>query len=180
MGVKMEQKVIGDTTLEIVQGDITQQDTDAIVNAANKQLAPGGGVAGAIHRAAGPDLWQECRRLGGCKTGEAKMTAGYKLRAKYVIHTVGPIYTGSPQDAAALQACYQNSLSLADKHRLTSIAFPAISTGAFGYPIQIATEISLSTVKTYLEKKSNIVLVRFVLFSQNVYDAYRKALIALS
>ena len=176
----MEQKVIGDTTLEIVQGDITQQETDAIVNAANKQLAPGGGVAGAIHRAAGPDLWQECRRLGGCETGEAKITAGYKLGARYVIHTVGPIYSRSHKDAEALQACYQNSLSLADKHRLKSIAFPAISTGAFGYPIPIAAEISLSTVKTYLEKKTNIALVRFVLFLHNVYDAYRKALIALS
>lgn len=179
MGVKMDQKVIGDTTLEIVQGDITQQETDAIVNAANVHLAPGGGVAGAIHRAAGPDLWQECRRLGGCETGEAKITAGYKLRARYVIHTVGPIYSGSPKDAVALQACYQNSLSLADKHGLTSIAFPAISTGAFGYPVQTATEISLSAIKAYLEQKTNIVLVRFVLFSQTVYDAYRKALIAL-
>lgn len=176
----MEQKVIGDTTLEIVQGDITQQETDAIVNAANKQLAPGGGVAGAIHRAAGPDLWQECMQMGGCETGEAKLTAGYNLPAQYVIHTVGPVYSGGSHDAEALQACYQNSLALADKHRLTSIAFPAISTGAFGYPIKTAAEISLSTVKAYLEQETNIVLVRFVLFSQAVYNAYREALTALS
>jgi O-acetyl-ADP-ribose deacetylase (regulator of RNase III) len=176
----MEQRVIGDTILEIVRGDITQQETDAIVNAANKQLAPGGGVAGAIHRAAGPGLWQECRRLGGCETGEAKLTSGYNLQARYVIHTVGPVYSGSSQDAMALRACYLNSLALADKHGLTSIAFPAISTGAFGYPIPTAAEISLSAVSAYLEQETNIVLVRFVLFSQPVYDAYCKALTAIS
>ena len=175
----MEQKIIGRAILEIVQGDITRQEIDAIVNAANKQLAPGGGVAGAIHRAAGPDLWQECKRIGGCETGEAVLTAGYKLRASYVIHTVGPVYSSGPHDTEALQACYQNSLAIADQHALTSIAFPAISTGAFGYPIQTAAEISLSTVKAYLEQETNIVLVRFVLFSQAVYDAYREALKAL-
>jgi O-acetyl-ADP-ribose deacetylase (regulator of RNase III) len=179
MEIKMEQQVIGQTTLELVQGDITLQETDAIVNAANTQLAPGGGVAGAIHRAAGPALWQECRRLGGCETGDAKLTSGYKLQARYVIHTVGPIYSGDPHDAEALQACYQNSLALADIHGLTSVAFPAISAGAFGYPVHIAAEISLTTVKAYLEQETGIQLVRFVLYSHTVYKAYRDAMTAL-
>lgn len=175
----MEQRVIGHTTLEIVRGDITLQETDAIVNAANKQLAPGGGVAGAIHRAAGPDLWKECQRIGGCETGDAKLTRGYKLKARYVIHTVGPVYSGNPKDAQALKSCYRNSLLLADAHGLTSVAFPAISTGAFGYPVHTAAAISLSTVKAYLEQKSGLRLVRFVLFSQAVYEAYRDAMAAL-
>ena len=108
----MEQKMIGRGILEIVMGDITQQETDAIVNAANKQLAPGGGVAGAIHRASGPNLWQECKRIGGCETGEAVLTAGYKLRAPYVIHTVGPVYSGGSHDTEALQACYPQLLMM--------------------------------------------------------------------
>jgi O-acetyl-ADP-ribose deacetylase (regulator of RNase III) len=179
MEIEMEQRVIGQTTLELVRGDITLQETDAIVNAANMQLAPGGGVAGAIHRAAGPGLWQECRRLGGCETGDAKLTLGYNLLARYVIHTVGPIYSGASHDAEALQACYQNCLALADARGLTSVAFPAISTGAFGYPVHTAAAISLATVKAYLEQETGIRLVRFVLYSQAVYDAYRDAMAAL-
>ena len=175
----MEQRVIGQTTLEIFRGDITLQETDAIVNAANTQLAPGGGVAGAIHRAAGSDLWQECRRLGGCETGDAKLTGGYKLQARYVIHTVGPIFSGDPHDADALRDCYLKSLMLADSHGLTSVAFPAISTGAFGYPVHTAAMISLSTVKTYLERETGIRLVRFVLYSQTVYDVYSNIMAAL-
>ena len=172
----MEKLVIGRTTLELVMGDITKQDTEAIVNAANKQLAPGGGVAGAIHRAAGSELWEECKKLGGCKTGEAKLTSGHKLRAKYIIHTVGPVYTGSPKDSEDLRACYCNSLRLAEENGITSVSFPAISTGAFGYPIEEAAEISLSTVKNYLEGETSLKLVRFVLYSQSDYDAYREAL----
>lgn len=170
----MEKLVIGQTTLELVRGDITKQDTVAIVNAANKQLAPGGGVAGAIHRAAGPSLWEECKKLGGCETGEARLTSGYRLRAKYVIHTVGPVYSGTPKDAEYLRICYRNSLRLADENKITSVSFPAISTGAFGYPVGEAAEVALSTVKDYLEGETNLELVRFVLYSQSAYDAYRE------
>lgn len=172
----MEELIIGQTTLQLVTGDITSQNTDAIVNAANKRLAPGGGVAGAIHRAAGPGLWEECKRLGGCRTGEAKLTSGHALKAKYVIHTVGPVYSGIPRDAEDLRACHRNSLKLADETGITSIAFPAISTGAFGYPLEEAAEISLSTVIEYLEKGTGLKLVRFVLYSQRTYDVYRDAL----
>lgn len=139
-------------------------------------MAPGGGVAGAIHRAAGPGLWEECKRLGGCRTGEAKLTSGHALKAKYVIHTVGPVYRGTPRDAEDLRACYRNSLTLADDTGITSIAFPAISTGAFGYPLEEAAEISLSAVKEYLEQGTGLQLVRFVLYSQSTYAAYRDAL----
>ena len=172
----MEKLVIGQTTLELVKGDIAKQDTEAIVNAANKQLAPGGGVAGAIHRAAGPGLWEECRKLGGCKTGEAKLTSGHNLKADYVIHTVGPVYSGSPRDSKDLRACYLNSLRLADENGVTSVSFPAISTGAFGYPLEEAAEISLSTVKDYLEEGTSLKLVRFVLYTRAAYDACREAL----
>jgi O-acetyl-ADP-ribose deacetylase (regulator of RNase III) len=130
--IDVETLVIGQTTLEVVRGDITKQDTEAIVNAANKQLAPGGGVAGAIHRAAGRGLWEECKKLSGCNTGEAKLTSEYNLKAKYILHTVGPVYNGIPQDAEGLRTCYINSLRLADENGITSISFPAISTGAFG------------------------------------------------
>jgi len=174
----LEERIIGQTTLQLVTGDITKQHTDAIVNAANKRLAPGGGVAGAIHRAAGPGLWEECQRLGGCRTGEAKLTAGHALPAKYVIHTVGPVYHGRPRDAEDLRACYRSSLTLADDTGITSIAFPAISTGAFGYPLQEAAAISLATVKAYLEQGTGLTLVRFVLYSQSTYDVYRDVLTA--
>jgi len=175
----MEKLIIGQTALEIMRGDITKQNTEAIVNAANKELAPGGGVAGAIHRAAGSGLWEECKRLGGCDTGEAKLTSGYRLRAKYVIHTVGPVYSGNPKDAEDLRACYRNSLQLANEKGITSVSFPAISTGAFGYPLEEAAEISLSTVKEYLEGETGLKLVRLVLYSQSAYDVYREALKSL-
>ncbi len=170
---------VGRCILELVKGDITQQDTEAIVNAANKRLAPGGGVAGAIHRAAGPALWEECKRLGGCETGEAKLTSGYKLKAKYVIHTVGPVYSGGPRDPEDLRACYLNSLKLADKQEIASVSFPAISTGTFGYPIEEAAEVSLSVAMDYLQRRTKLKLVRFVLYSEPDYQAYRRVLESL-
>ena len=177
--MKSIHRKIGRCTLELVRGDITQQETEAIVNAANKRLAPGGGVAGAIHRAAGPGLWEECKRLGGCETGEAKLTSGYKLKAKYVIHTVGPVYSRSPRDPEDLRACYLNSLKLADEHWIASVSFPAISTGAFGYPIEEAAKVSLSAVMDYLRGGTRLKLVRFVLYSESDYQAYRRTLESL-
>ena len=179
MAGTLERLAIGEAILELVRGDITKQDTDAIVNAANARLAPGGGVAGAIHRAAGPSLWEECKTLGGCRTGEAKLTTGHALRATYIIHTVGPVYSGTSQDAEDLRACYRNSLRLADENGIRSVSFPAISTGAFGYPLEEAAQISLATVAEYIKEETGLKLVRFVLYSQSAYDAYRNVLASL-
>jgi len=168
---------VGQATLELVQGDITAQETDAIVNAANRTLLGGGGVDGAIHRAAGPELLAECRKLGGCETGEAKITKGYRLKAKHVIHTVGPIYHVEGKRAPELLAsCYRRSLELASQHKLQSIAFPSISTGAFGYPLKEAAPIALKTVMDYLSHHPEIKLVRFVLFGKEAFQAYEEAL----
>lgn len=149
----------------LIHGDITQQETDAIVNAANNRLAPGGGVAGAIHNAAGPMLWAECKKVGFCGTGEAKITRGYNLKAGHVIHTVGPVYTGATSDSVYLANCYRNSLSLADENNLKSISFPAISTGIYGYPAEEAAEIAINTILDTLPGLSNVSEVRLVLFS---------------
>ena len=162
--------------LELVQGDITHQDTDAIVNAANTSLLGGGGVDGAIHRAAGPELLAECRTLGGCPTGDAKITHGYRLKARHIIHTVGPVYRGSPRDAELLASCYQRSLHLAALNHLRSIAFPSISTGVYGYPVDEAAPIALGVVVEFLNTLTSIELVRFVLFDRLTFQAYKLAL----
>ncbi len=161
--------------IEIIQGDITQQDVDAIVNAANNTLLGGGGVDGSIHRAAGPALVEECRTLGGCPTGEARITAGYELRAKYVIHTVGPVWNGGTRDEAErLANCYRNSLTLASEHGVRSIAFPSISTGVYGYPIGKASKIAMTTVRKWLDDPGPIELVRFVCFNGGDFEVYQR------
>jgi O-acetyl-ADP-ribose deacetylase (regulator of RNase III) len=169
-------KLVGQTHLELVVGDITHQDTDAIVNAANNSLLGGGGVDGAIHAGAGPELLEECRALGGCQTGEAKITKGYRLKARYVIHTVGPVYHGWPREATLLARCYEQSLTRATVHRLRSVAFPSISTGVYGYPPDEAAPIALKAVIRYLIVHPGIELVRFVLFDRRTFEAYARAL----
>ncbi len=168
---------IDGSTLELVQGDITQQDTEAIVNAANPSLLGGGGVDGAIHRAAGPELLEECRKLGGCETGDAKITKGYRLKAKYVIHAVGPIYRKEGNRAPGLLAsAYRRSLEVALENGIRSVAFPSISTGAYGYPLEEAAPIALKTVIEFLKAHPEIEFVRFVLYDPRTYAAYEKAL----
>jgi O-acetyl-ADP-ribose deacetylase len=165
------------TTLRALQGDITTLTVDVIVNAANSSLLGGGGVDGAIHRKAGPGLLAECRRLNGCRTGEAKMTGGYNLPARHVIHTVGPVYGDDPQRAAELlAACYRNSLELAARHQLASIAFPAISTGVFGYPVRPAAQIALATARRFASQPSSILEVIFCCFSAGDHQLYLELL----
>jgi O-acetyl-ADP-ribose deacetylase (regulator of RNase III) len=165
---------LNQSTIEIVQGDIVDQDVDAIVNAANSSLLGGGGVDGAIHRAAGPELLAECRTLGGCPTGEARITKGYRLKARHVIHTVGPVYHGQPRDAELLASAYRSSLELASQHGVRSIAFPAISTGVYGYPREEATPIALQTVRDYLLAHSEMEPVRFVLWDAGTLATYER------
>jgi O-acetyl-ADP-ribose deacetylase (regulator of RNase III) len=162
--------------IELKIGDITKEAVDAIVNAANESLLGGGGVDGAIHRAAGPRLLAECRTLGGCPTGEARITRGYDLPAKHVIHTVGPIYRdGNSGEAALLEKAYENSLALAAAHQLRTLAFPAISCGVYGYPLDAAAKLALRCTRDALQRFQVIEQVTFVLFNRTVYDAFAKA-----
>ena len=158
--------------IEIIQGDITRLEVDAIVNAANNSLLGGGGVDGAIHRGAGPKLLEECRGIGGCPTGEARITGGYNLPARHVIHTVGPIYRARPEDPGLLSSCYSSSMKLAAANRVASIAFPAISCGVYGYPIDAACRIALDTACGVLLENPSIENVIFVLFSSADRDVY--------
>ncbi len=168
---------INDNAIELMQGDITQQDTDAIVNAANSSLLGGGGVDGAIHRAAGPELLEECRTLHGCETGDAKITKGYRLPAKYVIHTVGPVYRdGRHGEPDLLASAYCRSLEVAAEHQLKSISFPSISTGAFGYPVEAAAKVALGEVLNYMQEHEEPELVRFVLYDRFTYEVYERVL----
>ncbi|MBI5740937.1 MAG: O-acetyl-ADP-ribose deacetylase [Nitrospirae bacterium] len=164
-------------TLSLVEGDITRQDTEAIVNAANNSLRGGGGVDGAIHRAGGPRVLEECIKIGGCGTGEAVITTGGNLSAKYVIHTVGPIYRdGLHNEPRLLENAYNNSLKLASSKGIKSVAFPSISTGAYGYPLEAAAGIALNAAISYLRGHTDIELVRFVLFGKKALEVYEKKL----
>ncbi len=171
---------MGQQRVEIVQGDITQQPVDAIVNAANTTLLGGGGVDGAIHRAAGPELLEECRRLGGCPTGEARITKGYRLPAKYVIHAVGPVWHGGDRgEEEELASCYRNALALAAQHGVRSIAFPSISTGAYRFPLDQAARIALTEIRRFLESHPLPERVICVCFDERAFRAYQAAWAAL-
>lgn len=167
--------ILNQTRIELAVGDITHETVDAIVNAANNSLLGGGGVDGAIHRAAGPRLLEETRQLGGCNTGDAKISGGYLLKAKYVIHAVGPIY-GIPDAPRLLASAYRRSLEVALENGVKSLAFPAISTGVYGYPMDDAAEIALSTVCDFAATQTGLEQIRFVLFSASALDQFSRAL----
>lgn len=170
------EKLINNCKVELIRGDITEQAVDAIVNAANNSLRGGGGVDGAIHRRGGRVIDEECAKLGWCDTGDAKITSGGNLPAKYVIHTVGPIWRGgNNREAELLSSCYRRSLEIARENKLKTIAFPSISTGAYGYPIAEAATIALKTIVDEIEKKNELDLVRMVLFSEEDFEVYKNA-----
>ena len=163
--------------IDVIRGDITKLQVDAIVNAANTTLLRGGGVDGAIHRAAGPELLAECRTLGGCRPGKAKLTRGYRLPARFVIHTVGPIWRGGKHgEAETLATCHRNSLQVAVENGARTIAFPAISCGAYGYPIEKAARIAVNTTREFLASVDKIDKVIFVLWGDDIYEVYRRIL----
>jgi O-acetyl-ADP-ribose deacetylase (regulator of RNase III) len=166
--------------MTVVQGDITKQKVDAIVNAANERLLGGGGVDGAIHRAAGPELKEECRKIGGCPTGEARITGGYRLPARYVVHTVGPVWQGGDRgEPEKLAACYRNALRLAAENGARTVAFPGISTGVYGYPLEDATRVAMPTVRACLEQLPAIEEVRFVTFGDQATKTAERILAEL-
>jgi O-acetyl-ADP-ribose deacetylase (regulator of RNase III) len=178
--VLMRELFVGGACIELVRGDITEQDTDAIVNAANSTLLGGGGVDGAIHRAGGPAILAECRQLGGCATGDAKITGGGRLKAAHVVHAVGPVYRdGRHGEPDLLASTYRRSLEVAAAHGIARVAFPSISTGAYGYPVREAAAIALRTVVDTVRALPGITLVRFVLFSAADLAVYEEALAAL-
>src|SRR5215207_6693556 len=171
------ERTVGGVKIEVVQGDITSQgDVDAIVNAANARLGPGGGVAGAIHSAAGPGLAEEARPLGPIEPGEAVITSGHGLPNRYVIHTLGPVYGQDRPEAELLASCYRNSLALAEEHGIESVAFPAISTGIFGYPAEEAARVALGTVVHEAVRLEKVRLIRFVLFGASDFEVHKKVL----
>ena len=175
------ERQIGSTRVEVVQGDITREAVDAIINAANSTLLGGGGVDGAIHRAGGPAILEECRRLGGCETGDAKITTGGRLPARHVIHTVGPIYgDGRRGGAALLASCHRRSLEVALTHGLRSVSFPAISCGVYGYPAREAAPVAVGAVAAFVRDHAGIDVVRFVTFSADLRAAFEDALRELS
>jgi O-acetyl-ADP-ribose deacetylase (regulator of RNase III) len=162
--------------LQVVEGDISTQRVEAIVNAANTTLLGGGGVDGAIHRAAGPELLEECRTLGGCATGQAKITKGYRLAAKWIIHTVGPVWTGGTQgEDELLSSCYRSCFELAEKHSIRSLAFPSISTGAYGFPMERAARIAVKETSAALAQRPDLAKVLLVCFGKAAYDVYTQA-----
>ena len=174
------ERVLDGVTIEVVRGDITSQDdVDAIVNAANAELASGGGVAGAIHRAAGPELYEECRPLAPINPGQAVITGGHGLPNRHVIHVLGPVYGSDKPEAELLAACYRNALEVAEENGVESVAFPAISTGVFGYPVEEATEVALRTVLQSIQNLQSVRLVRFVLFDEETVEVYERLLSGL-
>jgi len=171
------QAKVNQTMIELVCGDITQESTDAIVNAANSRLAGGAGVDGAIHRAGGPAIMAECRQIGGCPTGEAVITTGGNLKARYVIHAVGPVWRGGAGDEASLlRRAYLNSLKLASRKGLKNISFPAISCGVYGYPVEDAAHIALDTCVDFVRNSTDLLLIRHVLFDQRIFDIFKREL----
>ncbi len=172
----MTTRTINGVTLALLRGNIVEVQADAIVNAANSGLRGGGGVDGAIHRAGGPTIMEECRKIGGCPTGSAVATTAGKLRAQYVYHAVGPIYSGRSEDAQLLASAYQSCLNLAEQHQVKSIAFPSLSTGVYGYPLEEAAPIALRTVIEHIRQPTSLQQVVFVLFGQDSFQAFEQAL----
>jgi O-acetyl-ADP-ribose deacetylase len=175
----MTTRTINGVTLSLLRGNIVGVEVDAIANAANSALAGGGGVDGAIHRAGGPTIMAECRKIGGCSTGSAVATTAGKLKARYVFHAVGPIYRGREEDARLLASAYQSCLNLAEQYKVKSIAFPSLSTGVYGYPLDEAAPIALRTVIEHIKKPTSLQQVMFVLFGSDSYAAFERALAAL-